>query len=233
MAGKGKAGKFLEGQARGALGALTDAYKKTFDPETYYHATGVPDIKKFDPFAESPHGAFDEAGATFFTPDKKLAEHYLYGSKGAEYLHGPVDKSSTEAKEIADEYGRVPTVYEVKIKTDKLFDPNDESHIQKVYEENKTNFDNIDNFKNYVDEAMEGASYADPDHDFYEMLKGIGFRGFRNKPNEVGLFYPDKGDVRSVFAKFDPKKSKSGNILASVPAAALVTGGALSGLVDE
>lgn len=205
-------------------------FLKSFSEKTYYHGSNVPDIKKFDPFAESPHGAFDESGATFFTPDEGLARSYHSGTASSEYLYGPINKSSYEAKELADEYGQVPTVYEVKIKTDKLFDPNDESHIKKVYEKNKINFDNIDNFKNYVDEAMEGASYAEPDHNFYEMLKQIGFRGFRNNPNEVGLFYPDKGDVRSVYAKFDPAKAKSGNILASVPAAAVAGYGALEAL---
>ena len=218
-------GKYI----RGALEALTDAYKRTFDPETYYHGSNTPDIKQFDPDAQ-------DSGATFFTPHKDLAQHYLYSERGiaspySEYLHGPVDKRSYEAKELVDEYGRANTIYEVKIKTDKLFDPNDESHIKKVYEKNKINFDSIDDFKNYVYEAMEGALYADPDHNFYEMLKKIGFRGFRNTPDEVGLFYPDKGDVRSVRAKFDPSKSESGNILASVPAGALATG-ALGNLAD-
>ena len=65
------------------------------------------------------------------------------------------------------------------------------------------------------------------------ILKDKGYRGYRtNEPGTIGLFYPDKGDVRSVFAKFDPTKSKSGNILASVPAGALATG-ALSEIVDE
>jgi hypothetical protein len=42
--------------------------------------------------------------------------------------------------------------------------------------------------------------------------------------------------VRSIFAKFDPGKRESGNILASVPAAGLMAlggAGALSQLADE
>ena len=47
----------------------------------------------------------------------------------------------------------------------------------------------------------------------------------------VGLFNPDKGDVRSIFAKFDPKQSESGNIYASVAGGGAFLGlGALEGI---
>ena len=66
-----------------------------------------------------------------------------------------------------------------------------------------------------------------------KLIKKLGFRGYHvDEPGTVGLFYPDKGDVRSIFAKFDPKKSKSGNILASVPIAAMGID-ALSELEDD
>ena len=42
----------------------------------------------------------------------------------------------------------------------------------------------------------------------------------------------DPANIRSIFAKFDPTKVKSENILSSVPAAALATG-ALSELGDD
>ena len=49
----------------------------------------------------------------------------------------------------------------------------------------------------------------------------------------MGLFNPDKGDVRSLYAKFDPKQAKSGEILASiVPYASVGTIGALAGLEE-
>jgi hypothetical protein len=55
---------------------------------------------------------------------------------------------------------------------------------------------------------------------------------------ETGSYSPysyitfDPANIRSIFAKFDPTKVKSENILSSVPAAALATG-ALSELGDE
>jgi hypothetical protein len=67
-----------------------------------------------------------------------------------------------------------------------------------------------------------------------KLIKRKGYRGYKtSEPGTVALFHSDKGDVRSIFAKFDPKKSKSGDILASVPIGALATGGALSQLADE
>ena len=66
MAGKGKI-------ARGALEELTDLFKKEFDPETYYHGSNVPDIKKFDAGTESSKGGIDNTGATYFTADENNA----------------------------------------------------------------------------------------------------------------------------------------------------------------
>ena len=71
-------------------------------------------------------------------------------------------------------------------------------------------------------------------------IKKLGFRGYltnetsRFGQRTVGLFYPDKGDVRSVFAQFDPKKADEGNIYASIipPMATAVGVGALAGLED-
>ena len=66
------------------------------------------------------------------------------------------------------------------------------------------------------------------------QLKKLGFSGYKtSEPGTVGLFNSDKGDVRSLYAKFDPKQEKSGEILASiVPYASVGTIGALAGL-DE
>ena len=51
----------------------------------------------------------------------------------------------------------------------------------------------------------------------------------------VGLFYPEEGDVRSVFAQFDPKKADEGNIYASIipPVTTAVGIGALAGLEES
>ena len=63
-----------------------------------------------------------------------------------------------------------------------------------------------------------------------QILKDAGYRGyFTDEPGTAALFYPDKGDVRSVYAKFNPEDKKSGNIMASV-AGSIGVGGALGGI---
>jgi hypothetical protein len=77
--------------------------------------------------------------------------------------------------------------------------------------------------------------------DISKAIKGLGFEGFltnetaRFGNRTVGLFYPEKGNVRSVFAQFDPEKSEKGNIYASIipPATTAVGLGALAGLEDS
>tara|TARA_R100000664_G_C2719955_1_gene113748 strand:- start:39 stop:950 length:912 start_codon:yes stop_codon:yes gene_type:complete len=303
MAGKGKI-------ARGALEALTDAYKKTFAPETYYHGSNVPDIKKFDAGTESSKGGIDNTGATYFTTDENYAHEYAlreflddnfqrkiddpFGNIRDYVVKGPMEKS--EAKKIyegtnfkeLDEYGTAPTIYPVKIKTDNIFDFENEKQVDGLISELSSGSDLISDVatgsemslkqamqifssqkKNWSDmtpqeqelhvrardiidkqpneayvpsertlddviyEIREGNWEVLEDQSIQKILKDKGYRGYRtNEPGTIGLFYPDKGDVRSVFAKFDPTKSKSGNILASVPAGALATG-ALSDIVDE
>ena len=61
-------------------------------------------------------------------------------------------------------------------------------------------------------------------------LKNLGFRGyFTDEAGTAALFYPDKGDARSVYAKFNPEDRKSGNIMASVTGGVGVAG-ALGGI---
>ena len=226
MAGKGKI-------VRGALEALTDVYKKTFAPETYYHATLRSDIEKFDPNASPSlerEGSDPPRGASYFTADPEYADKILsYHTNNA-------------AIKKFGEYQAGSTVYPVKLKKDYLFDPKSIEDLERLrqaygpkhydreigfthdYEEQILNHDDV-NLESWM--SLELPSVQ-------EALKDAGFRGYLvgDEPGTVGLFYPDEGDVRSVFAKFDPKKSKSGNILASVPAGALATG-ALGEIVDE
>lgn len=237
MAGKGKI-------ARGALEALTDAYKKTFAPETYYHATLRSDIEKFDPNAppslEREKGD-PPRGASYFTSDPEYADKILsYHTDNAALMdYFEADKAGSKK---FGEYKEDSAVYPVKLKKDYLFDPKSIEDLERLrqaygpkhydreigfthdYEEQILNHDDV-NLESWM--SLELPSVQ-------EALKDAGFRGYLvgDEPGTIGLFYPDEGDVRSIFAKFDPKKSKSGNILASVPAGALATG-ALGNLVEE
>jgi hypothetical protein len=212
MAGKSKI-------VTGALEALTDAYKRTFDPKTYYHGSRSGDIEEFDPQAQAKTpdeaGGMPEGsrGATFFTSDPKYIDEIL-GLDISEVIGGEV-------------------IYPVKIKTEDVFDYENEAHID----------DLINSFGKYWDrEFGENAEKLIREGDWYSLeipeiqlaLKELGFRGYKtDESGTIGLFYPEKGDVRSVFAKFDPRQSESGNILASIPAAALATGGALNQLAED
>ena len=86
---------------------------------------------------------------------------------------------------------------------------------------------------NQAEELYEGGK----DRWIVDFLNSKGFDSIEYKnvyedPGSVSKIVFDPSQVRSVHAKFDPKKSKSGNILASVPVSALATG-ALSEIVDE
>ena len=224
----------VEAEDEGALADLTKEYKESFDPETYYHFSKNPDIRAFDPEALSKEGIYTDIeldapemrGATYFTADKKLLG---------------------EGKTFPYEF-----VYPVKIKNKDIFDYTDPKEIEKI-----TKF--IDNPKNEVvidnPFLQKAESVSVNDIEFTEsdlrkmevgswtsfekepvqaVLKAMGYRGFKtNEPQTVGLFFPHRGDVRSVYAKFDPVKAPHGDILASVPIAATVGAGALSQLADD
>lgn len=233
MAAKGKI-------ARGALDALTDAYKRTFDPETYYHYSESPDIKTFDPKAKDSFGGYNfSRGATYFTQDKNFINKFFDEKLNFDYEDAIEDNPSAKnlpygklREKYLEDYseGFYPTVYPVKIKTDNIFDHKNEEQVKDLLGPRRPS----EMEDKIYDEILSGS------YDFLErpeiqrMIKDKGYSGYTtNEPGTIALFNPGKGDVRSIFAKFDPAKSESGEILASVPAAAFVAGGALSGLVDE
>lgn len=229
--------------AQGALEALADAYKKTFAPETYYHASDSPDIEKFDPKAEPSR--FDDfqseviratgnRGATFFTADPSFTDKVIENIQTVRF-------NRQEADDYYDKI-RGSTIYPVKIKTNDLFDPENIEHLEKFKQNYGSRYYDMnfgethyyeDKIINKNNEVLHQWQVLEDPY-VHNALKEAGFRGYlvKDEPDTVALFNPDKGDVRSIFAKFDPKESKSGNILASVPAGAMATG-ALGNLVEE
>ena len=190
------------------IGALSD-YLKEFDPRTFYHYSDNPDIKKFDPEAE---GNIFENSISVKDLD--------YGVRGATYFTSDSGFANDIGETIQKSVDSFPTIYPVRIKTKDIFDFENPEHLKRLSDEP----DDIG------DDIYEGSYFTFEDEEIQEALKEAGFRGYRtNEPGTVGLFYSDKGDVRSVFAKFDPSKSKKGEILASVPVAGAL--GAL-GAVD-
>jgi hypothetical protein len=197
-------------------------FLKSFSDKTYYHGSpDSPDIKKFDARSRE---------ATYFTANP-------------EYASGHAEQPLLRYVDAPD----ASTVYPVKIKTDEIFDYSDKKSWQKLFErdealEGPTGTETLEDYMHHFDRQFNaskgiraGEYRAYEGHvNFLNYLKERGFRGYTtNEPETVALFYPDKGDVRSIFAKFDPAKSKSGNILASVPVVGLSGYGALEMLGEE
>ena len=207
------------------IGALGD-YLKEFDPRTFYHYSPDPDITKFDPKTiNDPFGEFGGGadyvppgrGATYFTSDPK------YSNKVMEDIHEIGEGKNFSDYDWEEIIGneQAPTIYPVKIKTKDIFDFENPEHLKRL----------ADDPDDIGDDILEGSYKTFEDEEIQEILKEAGFRGYRtNEPGTVGLFYSDKGDVRSIFAKFDPSKSKKGEILAAVPVGAL---GALGATENE
>ena len=131
-------------------------------------------------------------------------------------------------------YTQGSQIYPVKIKTKNIFDYENSDHIDKL--ENKILAQFSDESEEYaLIPYIKQGNWEDLETpEIQDLLKKLGFSGYKtNEENTIGLFNSDKGDVRSLYAKFDPKQEKSGEILASiVPYASVGTIGALSGL-DE
>ena len=201
---------------KGSIKNASD-FMKSFGDKIYYHFSESPDIKKFKINQTSPFDDYSKRGSVYFTSDPKYANEI--------------------GEEIFDQSPLMEgSIYPVKIKKDRIFNHKNKLQIKKLLKEM------LDNPKQYetefnnreiwlgnehhksptIKEAFEQLNAGDYNileaPRIQKSLKEQGYRGYTtSEPGTVGLFYPDQGDVRSVFAKFDPSKAKSGNILASVP----------------
>jgi hypothetical protein len=131
-------------------------------------------------------------------------------------------------------YTQGSQIYPVKIKTKDVFDYDNNDHIDKLENKILAQFSDESEEFDRLSRVKSGDWLALEEPYVQDALQNLGFSGYKtNEPGTVGLFNPDKGDVRSLYAKFDPKEAKSGEILASiVPYASVGTIGALAGL-DE
>jgi len=253
---KGDFENYLKSEIRrGALPKKNQKYFDTFDPNIYYHST-IEDIDKFDPKMPIEKGAYgqdgvfdpiDTRGATYFTSDKELADQVLQDKRMQQQVEYQMQKQNMPSGQYPDfdvdtvynqktdqEYLSGSQIYPVKIKTDKLFDFEDDFDFDRLEDRISAKYsDESDEYK-LLNRVQSGEWSILERPQIQKELKELGFTGYRtSEPGTVGLFYPDKGDVRSLYAKFDPKQEKSGEILASiVPYASVGTIGALSGL-DE
>ena len=198
------------------------------------------------------------ADARYIENDLVDAKDPVYGNDMINYIKNHYGSEEEAIEEIAENYREAnkavqkieeisglqmptgTTVYPVKIKTKDLFDGDNEEDLdvfdnflygrdvdamlEKIAEVTNTPIDYV-NIEKYLKQwrVLEIPEVQ-------QVLKDAGYRGyFTNEPGTAALFYPDEGDVRSVYAKFNPEDKKSGNIMASV-AGSIGVGGALGGI---
>ena len=134
-------------------------------------------------------------------------------------------------------YTQGSQIYPVKIKTEDVFDYGNNDHIDKLENKILAKFSDESEEFDRLSRVSSGDWLTLEEPYIQEALQNLGFSGYRtNEPGTIGLFNSDKGDVRSLYAKFDPKQEKSGEILATVTPL-VTTGtigalGALSGLEE-
>jgi len=235
---------------RGALPKKNQKYFDTFNPNIYYHST-LQDIDKFDPQMDSSVGAYGDTimprGATYFTSNTFLADQVLQDKRiltQAEYLrqkqnmpsgqYPDFDVDTVYNPKTDQEYLSGSQIYPVKIKTENIFDYDNVRDFEKLESKILANFSDESEEFDLVSRVGMGDWSVLERPVIQDTLKKLGFSGYKtSESGTIGLFNSDKGDVRSLYAKFDPKEAKSGEILASiVPYASVGTIGALAGL-DE
>jgi len=235
---------------RGALPKKNQKYFDTFNPNIYYHST-IENIDKFNPQMDSSVGAYGDTltrGASYFTSDRELAEQVLQDKRiltQAEYLrekqnmpsgqYPDYDVDTVYNPKTDQEYLSGSQIYPVKVKTDEIFDYENVQDMDKLYNKYIDRYSDEDyEIGDLISSVSVGNWQALETVKIQELLKRLGYSGYKtNERGTIGLFNPDKGDVRSLYAKFDPKQEKSGEILATVtPYATVGTIGALAGL-DE
>jgi len=213
----------------GNLPSEIELMKKGFDPKTFYHGSPEKNIMEFVPQAS------DRTAFSGFREARKGVPTTFF-SESPEYTEGFALKGGMSVNDNKGNYMyTLPTpsarTYPVKLKLDNVYNYNNPEH------------------KNMLEEALgqslsKEIELGDPfvlqQPEISSVIKELGFNGYltnetyREGKRTVGLFYPEKGDVRSVFAQFDPKKAEDGNIYASIipPVTTAVGVGALAGL-DE
>ena len=211
--------------------------------EVFYHGTDE-DITEFLPSERgSSTGARSAKKAFWFSNDPEFtARSYAEHKATTNKVHGLLEEAN--AAERKGDWD----LYDAKIREaeelEQLFmtDPQSRLRGQNIiptYLPNEDNLFVVDmkgrSFNDFgmsdeVDEALQEA--------MYQKLAGVKFKnlddaiGHWNKPSDhVAIFNPK--DIRSIFAKFDPAKKDSANILAGGLLGALGLSGAYGLLGDE
>jgi hypothetical protein len=219
----------------GNLPSEKELVEQGFDTSTFYHGSPEKNIREFVPQSSdrSVFGGYREARkgvpTTFFSEAPTYTEGFA--------LKGGMPVNDKFGKQMYTLPKPSARIYPVKLKLDNVYDYNNAEHRKRLEEALGTT----------MEEGGEmgynlkiGDAFILQQPEISGVIKQLGFRGYLTNETDrvgkrtVGLFYPEKGDVRSVFAQFDPKKADEGNIYASIipPMATAVGVGALAGLED-
>ena len=220
----------------GTLPSEKELIEKGFDPSTFYHGSPRRNIMEFIPHSINRNPFVERKGG----------EPVTFFSESPEYVEGFALKEGTP---VRDERGIIqyylPTetsrIYPVKLKLENVFDYNNPEHVELLKEQMYGNkYDDLSSSEKIeFEEVASGFAFPLQTQKFSKTIKDLGFKGFLTNETDqfgkrtVALFEPRKGNVRSIFAKFDPEQSESGNIYASVGGGAFLGLGALEGLEDE
>ena len=226
----------------GNLPTEQELIERGFDPSTFYHGSPEKNIKEFVPQAQNraTFGGFSSTGklkyaeapgTTFFTEDPRYTVGFALKGKGG------TDVLDDKGKYMYSTPTSTARIYPVKLKLNNIYDYNNADHRKKLEEALGYAMDDAGEMGYQL---RVGDPFVLQQPEISKAIKALGFRGYltnetdRFRQRTVGLFYPEKGDVRSVFAQFDPKKADEGNIYASIipPMATAVGVGALAGLED-
>ena len=214
---------------------------KNFDPETYFHVTRK-DFTNFKPETKIGEGLFNpeietkdmQRGASYFTSDKNYVGDITemleddFGSEGLRIMPVKI-KMRNIFHGDKEQITRLKEKFE-SMSSEDLQEFNKYKKLQDDYFGEEATIDD------YFAEIRQGAYSNLGNPIIRKQMKELGFTGFiTDEPDTVALFYPDKGDVRSINAKFDPKKAEDGNIMASIipPVATVGALGALAGLEES
>ena len=178
-------------------------FLKSFSDKIFYHST-TEDIKRFDPEIGIKEGLY---------PEEEIAQKR--GTRGATYLSSDIDfinqNIGTAYKDI---YKTGTNIMPLKIKDKNLFDYKDLKDLNKLRNEIVRLKSDEAYELSKLDSISAGNWYHLEDPFIQTAIKNLGYRGYKtNEPETVAMFYPE--DIRSIFAKFDPAKSRSDDILAS------------------
>ena len=195
---------------------------ENFNPETYFHVTR----KDFDTF--NPESKRGEGLGNFESEDPTDA------TRGASYFTSDKEYLNELTEDLTENFGsKGLRIMPVKIKMKNIFyggknqfkalrEALENSSLEELKEFNRVKDIQEEKMGKFtLDEFFIEMQYATPytfeNPIIRKKMKELGFTGYTtNEPDTVALFNPDKGDVRSVFAKFDPDKVKDGNIMATI-----------------